>query len=405
MRRVCGLMVAVTCATVGAAEPQSADAVFSAWAWNAQARGPRVSGLGGAFVTTAQSGSAILLSPACLAFQPSREASFSVGAWPELSYTQALGVSQRWVVAARVGRSMDEEIRASGVVVTPQGTIDSGLVSFKADSLTVASSFRHRWGRYERQGLSVGASLDVRKLGALGTFVVYQLPTRQEHRVAFADGELGDRLRGTANVSLIYEFGHEFSDPRFRLGVALRGLPLLPGYWSLQRSTLSMVDGALAGPPEARLVDFRQPMAVSGAAETTWTMTLPGLGPTDFLLVSQADWTNYDAVLKALERNTPGDGARFVFEDGRKLDWSTGLEVRLKETVFLRTGMRVGHPRHFRLKGVSTDDESRARVSFGATVQRPILGKVLRIDMDWFRGFGSGNVRTGGFSGGAAFSL
>lgn len=359
----------------GRAGAQTTDPAFLQWEWNPRPRGPRVSGLAGAFVTAAEGSTAVLLCPACLSSAPPREVSFSAGSLPQAGFV--LGRGERWVFGARVGRSLEMDIPASGVKVTNQ-TVDSGEVSFSADSLALAVAWKHRWGHHESHGISLGANIEIAKLNVNGTYTLYVPATREESRVAYSGGKGQFRLRNTMTLGAIYERGHEFSARRYRLGLVMRGLPLAPD-WEPERSSLRLVNGAIAESTAPARIGLREPKTVSvGGDVKLWSV----------LIVGQLDWTLYRDVEKALRENSL-DGDAFGFGD-TGVDWRAAAEYTLNDVgggiLKLRGGIRVEEPGRFQIEPVPPPGRIHAIPSFGASFEKDILGKRARVDADWFRG-------------------
>jgi hypothetical protein len=370
LRRFAALLPLLLAA--GPAASQTPDPVFTLWTWNPAVRGPRITGLAGAFVTTAEGSLATLLSPACLSFTDAREISLSAGTQPGLGFVQRVG--ERIVVSARIGRTLERTIAATGVDVNESGTIDSGRVDFSAWTLTVGAALERRWGREDRNGISVGLSLGESKLSLEGTYSVYRPETRTEDRVALADGSAGARLQGTLAASVVYERGHRYTDRGLRLGAAVRGVPLWPSAWEPERSAIRLVDGAIAAHADAAPFVFREPKTFSAGLEGRLAR---------FLLVGQVDWTDYDDVLRSLQRNAPATGPFTLDNSG--VDWSAALEVRLTDLLSARGGYRREQPHRFRMgSGAAASDVD--VLTLGATLRQDVLGKVVHIDIDWWRG-------------------
>lgn len=357
----------------GAAQAQTTDPVFLQWEWNPRASGPRVSGLAGAFVTTAQGPTAVLLSPACLTSSPPREASFSVGSLPHVGLVLTPG--DQWVFGARVGRSLEMDIAATGVKVTDQ-TIDAGRVSFNADSLALAAAWRYRWGHHARNGLSLGAGLEVSKLNVAGTYTLYSPASREETRVAYAQGSGENRIRSMGTLGVVYERGHEFSPRRYRLGVVARGLPLWPSNWEPERSSLRLVDGAVVDSTLPDRKHLREPRTLSvGGEAKLWRI----------LLVGQVDHTDYQEVLEALQDNSPENSDQFVFGN-TGVDWRAAVEFSLSDVLRIRGGIHAERSGKFHTKNAPSEGGVHEIPSVGASFDREILGQRLRIDADWFKG-------------------
>lgn len=363
-------LVAAVLVTASDAAAQTTDPVFTQWTWNPDVRGPRVTGLAGAYVTTAEGGVAITLSPACLSFTDGREASFSVGRQPSLSFVHRLN---EWlVVGAHFGRTLQRKIAATGVEVNPSGTIDSGTVDFHADTFTLAGAVERRWGREDRNGLTFGLALAQSKLGVGGTYSVYRPETREEIRVALDNGSGLDSFQGTLAASLVYERGHRYTDRGLRLGVAVRKVPLWPSAWYPERSALQLVDGAIAETAPPTTFRFREPLTASAAAEVR-------LGR--FLFVGQAEWTDYTEVLRSLRENST-DGDLFHFGTSG-VDWSAAVEARVLETLQVRVGYRRERPHRFD-KGAFQQGYTDT-VTGGLTWRKDLLGKLVHVDFDWWR--------------------
>jgi hypothetical protein len=368
MRRL-GALAAILL-SAGRVAAQTSDPVFTQWTWNPDVRGPRVTGLAGAYVTTAEGGVAITLSPACLSFTDGREASFSVGRQPSLSFVQRMN---EWlVVGAHLGRTLQRQIAATGVEVNPSGTIDSGTVDFHADTVTLGAAVERRWGREDRNGLTFGLALAQSKLGVGGTYSVYRPETREEIRVALDNGSGLDPFQGTLAASLVYERGHRYTDRGLRLGVAVRKVPLWPAAWHAERSALRLDDGAIAETAPPTTFRFREPLTASAATEGR-------LGR--FLLVGQVDWTDYADVLRSLGDNST-DGGQFHFGSSG-VDWSAAVEARVLEAVQVRVGYRRQRPHRFDQGDFRQGDTG--TVTGGLTWRKDLLGKLVHVDFDWWR--------------------
>jgi hypothetical protein len=363
-------VVAAVLVTGGQAAAQTTDPVFTLWTWNPDVRGPRVTGLAGAYVTAAEGGVSITLSPACMSFTDGREASFSLGRQPSLSFVHRMN---EWlVVGAHLGRTLQRQIAATGVEVTPSGTIDSGTVDFHADTVTLGGAVERRWGREDRNGLTFGLALAQSKLGVGGTYSVYRPETREEIRVALENGSGLDPFQGTLAASLVYERGHRYTDRAFRLGVAVRQVPLWPTAWHPERSALQLVDGAIAETAPAATFRFREPLTASAGGEGR-------LGR--LLFVAQVDWTDYPDVLRSLSENsTDGDLFRF---GSSGVDWSGAVEARVLEAIQVRVGYRRQWPHQF-AKGAFRQGDT-GTVTGGLTWRKDILGKLVHMDFDWWR--------------------
>ena len=190
--------------------------------------------------------------------------------------------------------------------------------------------------------------------------------------MALDNGSGLDSFQGTLAASLVYERGHRYTDRGFRVGLAVRKVPLWPSRWYPVRSALRLVDGAIAETAPPTTFGFREPLMASAGGEGR-------LGR--LLFVAQVDWTDYPQVLRAARENSP-DGAEFQFGSSG-VDWSAAVEARVLEAVNVRVGYRRERPHRFQRGAAPQGDTS--TVTGGLTFRKDLLGKIVHADFDWWR--------------------
>jgi hypothetical protein len=357
---------------------QTGDAFFTRDSWNLTVYAPRVSGLGGTFVTMADGSAALPTNPAA-AFTNTTEFAASFGKHPGLGMMRwdrelAPGLELAW--GGRAYRETALAFDGNGANLNTVGrTIDTGRVTLVADALTVGGAVRWIVGP-ELASISIGGAITASWLRADGTYQTFNVDTHEDVRVAYA----GDALRIMSTLGVVAGLGNEYSDWGARLGAAAR-LPVRNG--RLQRQPLRIVPGESPVRGENEGFDYLMPGSVSVGGDVWFLQN-------HVRLAGQADFVDYDRVQAQLR----GAGATIGFPGGagsdyriaRRPEWGLGIELTV-HNVRGRAGVRLERERNLVLLSPAAPPSGVHCVgpAVGASYDKQLLGHSVRFDMDYAR--------------------
>lgn len=346
---------------------QTTDAVFTIQPWNLESRAPRVTGLGGIFVTTAEGSAALPLSPAA-AFSSRKDAAaaFREGGAAGFVRFQGYVGSIDWAWGARVVRSLSTAFDGDAALLTSAGTIDSGRVTFDSHEITLGVATSSRVGPV---GLRTGVSVPMGILRAQGTYASVDVADRSDTRITYS----GDSLRVTVVASAVVELGHDFTPFALRVGAAHRNTL---EEWRVERRALVLKDEVpTSADPSAPSFVLRTPDA--------WSLGADLRAPAGFRFAAQVDLVDYADVERAFP--LVGGARSFGFAPAPRADHSWAIEHTLERSVRVRTryGLRraAAHrlvPAPTTATPVSRESDMFAGVGLGFSK----LGMFVQLDVD-----------------------